>query len=167
MTLSVDNTYKVMGAYKEPSFTVHFSALEIDNYVDKRITNPDLANILKGYGKRVDISDYPASLVKIFSDELKAYKFVRSSNKENEKNEFIFSKSIENYIEFFLLNFERKQAFEAICISMIRVARIVPMPSCFDKLVFTKLTKLVGDYNHLLKTEYKWIFENNCCEVTS
>lgn len=166
MTLSVDNTYKVMGSYKEPKFTFQFTSLEIENYVDKRITNPDLANILKGYGKRVDISDYPASLAKIFADELKAYKCASLSSK-GKKNELIFSKSIENYAEFFLLNFERKQAFEAIYVSMLRVAGIVPIPSYFNKLVFRKLVGLMDDYKELLKTEYKWISENKSSEVLS
>lgn len=166
MTLSVDNTYKVMGAYKEPTFTFQFTALEIENYVDKRITNPDLANILKGYGKRVDISNYPTSLTKIFADELEAYKCARFSSK-GKKNELIFSKSIENYAEFFLLNFERKQAFEAIFISMLRVAGIVPIPSYFNKLVFRKLVGLMDDYKELLKTEYKWTSENKSGEVLS
>jgi hypothetical protein len=153
MSLSVGDSYKGLGTYAEPLVNVNLLNLNIEHYVDSRVSNKDLALILKGYGRRVDISSFPASFVRLFADELKAYNSqFRASNVK--KDAAVFQASIRHYMHFIKANFSDILFFEAVIICMTKYARIIQIvPHCHDEVYL--LSASLNKYKHLYYTTYK------------
>jgi hypothetical protein len=155
MSLSVSDSYKGLGTYAEPSMNVVLLNLSIENYVDSRVSNKDLALILKGSGKSVDTSSFPTSFVRLFADELKAYnRQFRDSHVNVKKDSAVFQASIRHYMHFIKANFSDILFFEAIIICMTKYAGIIQIvPHCSDEVDLFSAS--FNKYKHLYSTTYK------------